>query len=324
MSPRTSPTRSAVAAASSLSSSPCTSSAPRLPRLARPSSESPAKGVTPEVSGQSKHNSRMTLTKSTTPFARGDDSGRVEVVVAGTIAVPRSARPRPVPAGTESRGTVLFGAIGTTSNSRCWPQQAPVPDWSQRQRAGSRDGAHPSATDRRVIAGVGSDGDPRRGDDDRVARGIGPGARRWSVEANTADDRASASHRLRAAFALIVVALLAACAEPSQDNVSPIGPTTTVGETTTDQHVEVGRWSGSTSTDTENITVEESWELHWKITGEGIVSVQWLEPGDVLPDGMRTLDEPAGSSLIREGGTFYLSIGVYGPSFEVWAVDVPN
>lgn len=132
------------------------------------------------------------------------------------------------------------------------------------------------------------------------------------------------------AFAVAAVALLASCVEPSDDNVSQEGPTTTTTEATTTteeitEPVEVGRWTGGTSTDTENITVHESWELHWRISGDGFASVQWVEPGSKVPDGIRSLDDPDGSTLIRRGGTFYLDISLYGPeSFEIWAVDVPN
>lgn len=139
---------------------------------------------------------------------------------------------------------------------------------------------------------------------------------------------------------LAVAALtLGACVSPAEENVSLEGPTRTSGETTTteepaettttapQQPVEVGRWSGTAETDTPNFTVKESWELHWKISESGGfgIGIEWNDPADQFSGGLLQVDEVEGSSLIREGGTFYLHISMYGSdSWEVWAVDVPN
>lgn len=138
-----------------------------------------------------------------------------------------------------------------------------------------------------------------------------------------------------------------ACADPSNDNVSLEGPsrsstttgpegteatTTSTTEATTTVPpgpVEVGRWSGAIDTDTENFTVKESWELHWRIpydgTGAGI-GIEWKDPAvEYGGGGLIQPGTPEGSTLIRAGGTFYLHISLYGAkTYEVWAVDIPN
>lgn len=129
---------------------------------------------------------------------------------------------------------------------------------------------------------------------------------------------------------ILVLLVVAGCATPTTEAVSREGPTTTkdekvAEETTTTVPVgpiEVGRWSGSADTDTTNITVEDSWELHWIVSGT--IGVSWYVPGEEWPTDSMVLDQGEGSSLIRKGGTFYLEISAYGDPYEIWAVDVPN
>lgn len=144
----------------------------------------------------------------------------------------------------------------------------------------------------------------------------------------------------------LVLIVSAGCVDPGNDDVSLEGPsvttakdrTTTTGESTTTERattttaapvpIEVGRWVGAATTDTENITVKESWELHWKVPsgqfGPGHISIEWTVPGKAYPSDNRSISTEEGSSLIREGGTFYLTITSYGSDYEVWAVDIPS
>ncbi len=133
-----------------------------------------------------------------------------------------------------------------------------------------------------------------------------------------------------------VVLVLAAC---SSKGVNTTGPTATtagglldevgVGERVTvptqpAEPVEVGRWKNNTSTDTENFTVDGTWELHWNVTGQYGATAEWTEPGAGFPTDILQMPTGAGQSTIRKGGTYYLSIDAIGGSFEVWVVDVPN
>lgn len=127
---------------------------------------------------------------------------------------------------------------------------------------------------------------------------------------------------------LLVVVLLAGCATKAE-NVSLKGPdpttTSTTTTTTTAGPVEVGRWTGTADTDTENFTVTDSWELHWNVSGVGAGAlVTWTKPGAGFPSDLLQLPEGEGSSLIRDGGTFYMEISTFMSAYEVWVVDVPN
>lgn len=130
---------------------------------------------------------------------------------------------------------------------------------------------------------------------------------------------------------LLVVVLLAGCATKA-DNVSLQGParttpTTVVAATSTTVGVpvEVARWSGNSDTDTENFTVTETWELHWKVSGSGAGAlVTWSVPGEGFPSDYLQLPAGEGSSVVREGGTFYLQISTFMAAYEIWVVDVPN
>jgi len=132
---------------------------------------------------------------------------------------------------------------------------------------------------------------------------------------------------------LAVLLILGACSTPKNENVSLEGPsitegaavttTSTTGTTVPAVPIEVGRWSGAADTDTGNFTVDASWELHWVVTGGAGAAVEWTVPGDAFSTDYLSI-EGSGSSLIREGGTFYLSISTFGASYEIWAVDVPG
>lgn len=113
--------------------------------------------------------------------------------------------------------------------------------------------------------------------------------------------------------------LVAACADKADEHRAA----------TTDakpEPTELGRWSGTTGTDTEDITVDGAWEIRWTTSGDGFVDVQWFsDPDDRVPDGTRSLESVEGASLVREGGTYYLKVRPYGgSSYEVWVVDVPG
>ncbi len=131
---------------------------------------------------------------------------------------------------------------------------------------------------------------------------------------------------------LVLLVAVAGCATPTTEDVSREGPTTTKVEKPAEETattvpvgpIEVGRWVGSEDTDTTNITVEDSWELHWVISGGAGVSVSWYVPGEEWPTDNLSLEVGEGSSLVRKGGTFYLEISSFGASYEIWAVDVPN
>jgi hypothetical protein len=90
----------------------------------------------------------------------------------------------------------------------------------------------------------------------------------------------------------------------------------------------VARFKGTSDSDTPNFTVKQSWELHWKIDlGEygGGMGVSWVEPGDEFSGDSIMVDTASGSSLVREGGTFYFEVSTFGSgSWEIWVVDVPN
>lgn len=170
---------------------------------------------------------------------------------------------------------------------------------------------------------------------------------RAAVGGGVTPDRV-ASPAMRKIWLLAVVALtVAACATPKNENVSPVGPersttvkdrvttttrrapTTTEGTTTTTAApapVEVARWSGSVDTDTENFTVDDSWEIHWNVTGNenGGAFFTWLVPGEAFPADSLSVDVGSGHSLVREGGTFYFEIKAIAVSYEVWVVDIPN
>lgn len=122
----------------------------------------------------------------------------------------------------------------------------------------------------------------------------------------------------------MALVVLAACSGDDTSGGGFLGGTTTQPEGPT-AVAEVGRWSNHTDLDTEDFTVQGTWELHWNIRDGSGVAVRWYEPGaEFATDDLDVHGEGPGQTTVRKGGTYYLrftSIG--GTDYEFWVVDVP-
>lgn len=87
--------------------------------------------------------------------------------------------------------------------------------------------------------------------------------------------------------------------------------------------VEIGRYSGSADTETDDLTVVGSWQVSWSVSGGAGVSVAVRTPGGELIDAV-SIDPGESSSQFRQGCICYLEISTFGSSYEIVVTDLPG
>lgn len=100
-------------------------------------------------------------------------------------------------------------------------------------------------------------------------------------------------------------------------------PTTTT--TAPPQPVEVARFSGgSTGTETQDFTVDGTWELQYSASGGAGLIVELIDSATGNRVDNISPDAGSGTSSFRQGGTYYLKVQTFGTdSWELVVVDVP-
>ncbi len=93
---------------------------------------------------------------------------------------------------------------------------------------------------------------------------------------------------------------------------------------TTEQPVplEVGRYSGSADTETDDFTVSGTWRLSWKVSGGAGARVTVRAPDGRFIDSV-SIDPGTSESQFRQGCTCYLEISTFGATYEIVVTDLP-
>ncbi len=114
-------------------------------------------------------------------------------------------------------------------------------------------------------------------------------------------------------------AALRGCRQGASDYLEDLAATTT---TQPRGPVEVGRYSGSADTETDDFTVSGTWQLSWEVSGGAGVSVAVRTPDGRLIDDV-SIDPGQSSSQFRQGCTCYLEISTFGSTYEIVVTDLP-